>query len=560
MPDITKVCTLSGKPFTITEAEQQFLENISPVFNGKKYLIPLPTLCPEERRRRRLSWRNDRNLYRRKCNLTGKDVVSIYNSGVPMSIYSIDAWWGDDWDAKSYGRDFDFTRPFFDQFKELQNQVPHVALWNWKSENSEYNHSAYGNKNCYMNFATDNCEDCYYNYLSDRLLNSSDNTMLLRSELCYECVDSEDLYACRFCQDCRNGSFLDFCVDCIGCESCIGCVNLQQKKYCAFNEQLTKEEWESKYKDLDLSHSKRKELQDRFQAFLALQPRPAYKIFNSENCQGNYIRNSRNVHNSFDVWKGEDIWHSTYIMEENKNVMDSHAVLQTNNVYEVMAGQNLNESAFIIWINNGPHNSYYCDLCVNNSHNCFGCVGLKKAEYCILNKQYTKEEYEILVPKIIEHMMEMKEWGEFFPSKNSFFGYNETIASDFFPLSKGEATSMGFRWYDTEKKFPTDAVKVEVSDSITETDEDICQKILICEESGKPYRIIPQEFELYKKLQVAVPRLCFDRRHVVRLRRKNPWFSWDRKCQKCNKEIVTSYAPERKEIVYCEECYTSSVY
>jgi hypothetical protein len=25
-------------------------------------------------------------------------------------------------------------------------------------------------------------------------------------------------------------------------------------------------------------------------------------------------------------------------------------------------------------------------------------------EYCILNKQYTKEEYEILVPKIIEHM------------------------------------------------------------------------------------------------------------------------------------------------------------
>ncbi len=106
-----------------------------------------------------MSWRNDRNLYRRKCNLTGKDVVSIYNSDVPMPIYSIDAWWGDDWDAKSYGRDFDFSRSFFDQFKELQNQVPHVALCNWKSENSEYNHSAYGIKNCYMNLATDNCED-----------------------------------------------------------------------------------------------------------------------------------------------------------------------------------------------------------------------------------------------------------------------------------------------------------------------------------------------------------------------------------------------------------------
>jgi len=31
-------------------------------------------------------------------------------------------------------------------------------------------------------------------------------------------------------------------------------------------------------------------------------------------------------------------------------------------------------------------------------------------KYCILNKQYSKEEYEELVPKIIEHMQKTGEW------------------------------------------------------------------------------------------------------------------------------------------------------
>ena len=64
-----------------------------------------------------------------------------------------------------------------------------------------------------------------------------------------------------------------------------------------------------------------------------------------------------------------------------------------------------------------------------------------------MNKQYTKEEYEELVPKIIEHMKTpltnpllggegMSERGEFFPMHSSHYAYNETIAQDFFPLTK----------------------------------------------------------------------------------------------------------------------------
>ncbi|MEI8091811.1 MAG: hypothetical protein WCG98_06440 [bacterium] len=45
----------------------------------------------------------------------------------------------------------------------------------------------------------------------------------------------------------------------------------------------------------------------------------------------------------------------------------------------------------------------YCDYCMN-CQNCFGCAGLQNQSYCILNKQYTKDEYEKLVPQIIEKM------------------------------------------------------------------------------------------------------------------------------------------------------------
>ena len=79
--------------------------------------------------------------------------------------------------------------------------------------------------------------------------------------------------------------------------------------------------------------------------------------------------------------------------------------------------------------------SFHC----RNSSNLFACVSLRNKEYCILNKQYTKAEYETLVPKIIEHMKKTGEWGEFFPASISPFGYNETVAQEYFPLTREEA-------------------------------------------------------------------------------------------------------------------------
>jgi hypothetical protein len=77
----------------------------------------------------------------------------------------------------------------------------------------------------------------------------------------------------------------------------------------------------------------------------------------------------------------------------------------------------------------------YCDHCFFSS-NCFGCIWLRNKQYCIFNKQYSKEEYEIQVPKIIAHMIAAWERGEFFHPLLSPFGYNETVAQEYFPIAQ----------------------------------------------------------------------------------------------------------------------------
>jgi CxxC-x17-CxxC domain-containing protein len=76
----------------------------------------------------------------------------------------------------------------------------------------------------------------------------------------------------------------------------------------------------------------------------------------------------------------------------------------------------------------------------------------------------------------------------------------------------------------------------------------------------KPFRIIPQELDFYRKHNLPIPRRHPNQRHLDRMSLRNPRKLYTRKCDKCGKEIQTTYAPERTEIVYCEECYNKEVY
>jgi hypothetical protein len=73
------------------------------------------------------------------------------------------------------------------------------------------------------------------------------------------------------------------------------------------------------------------------------------------------------------------------------------------------------------------------------SKDCFGCVGLKNKQYCIFNKQYTKEAYIETVQRLIEHMQTLGEWGRFSPQEHAPFSYNESVAQTYFPLDASQA-------------------------------------------------------------------------------------------------------------------------
>jgi len=122
----TKSCLHCQVLFDITQADLDFYNKISPTFAGEKFPIPTPTLCPDCRQRRRLSFRNERRLYKRKCDASGKDIISIYRPDSDYVVYDQKIWWSDDRDPMKYGRDFDFTKSFTEQFGELMRVVPRM--------------------------------------------------------------------------------------------------------------------------------------------------------------------------------------------------------------------------------------------------------------------------------------------------------------------------------------------------------------------------------------------------------------------------------------------------
>src|SRR3989344_7546676 len=104
-----QTCTHCSASFGITDDDLVFYDAVSPVIAGVKYPLPPPSLCPDCRYQQRLTWRNERNLYRNTCAATGKALISIFSPDKTWPpIYDQKYWWSDNWDPKSYGREFDF--------------------------------------------------------------------------------------------------------------------------------------------------------------------------------------------------------------------------------------------------------------------------------------------------------------------------------------------------------------------------------------------------------------------------------------------------------------------
>lgn len=551
------------QPFEIAEEDLIFYESVSPAFSGQKQLIPPPTRCPDCRQQLRLSFRNERKLYHRTCDLTGKPILSIYAPDMPYKVYDREAWWGDQWDALSYGRDYDFSKTMGQQLKELYAVVPHVGLYNTNIENSSYTNYALNQKNCYLIFGAGDNEDCLYGKFVVYCKDCVDCLSVYSSELCYEGVASEQCYGCRFfvnCRNCRNSTMIE---DCLGCTDCIGCFGLRSKQYYIFNKQYSAEEYARLSKEYaSLSHASVGHLQQKLSELKATLPHPHAHIYVSENCTGDSVYHSKNCTNAFDSKNCEDCRY-IYFAPKTLSTQDCAFCAPDGDryCYFVCSTVDLESSmaCFYVWYGSSI---YYSLECHHNS-NIFGCVGLKNKRYCVLNKQYTKDEYEKLVAKIIASMRANGEWGEYLPADLSPFAYNETIAQEYFPLTKESAMKRGWRWRDETEETPKTGKTIpgqKLPEDIAGVPDDILNWPIVCEATGRPFQIVKQELDFYRKMQIPAPHLHPDERHRMRMACRNPYKLWNRTCMKCQKPIETTYSPERPEIVYCEECYLKEVY
>ncbi len=555
-----RTCRKCSTAFPITDKDMDFYSKVSPTFGGKKYQIPSPTLCPDCRQQRRLSFHNERKLYKSVCKGTGKNIISVYPPHSPYLVFSTEYYWSDSWDPIDYGLDYNSSRSFFDQFTDLFRKIPKQALVVKECENSDYLNFAYKVKNCYLIFASSENEDSYFGNRVNESKNCVDCLLVKKSEHCYECIGASQCYNCKYSeriQNCKNSSFLK---DCMNCSDCFMCINLQNKKYCIKNVEYS----ESEYREKRDEYEKISQgiLISEYSAFITNEPRKQGHIIQVENTLGDNIQNAKDGKYVFDGDMIENVSYS-YFIDYIKDSMD----VNYGNINNVLQYESLgtwaNAHNILFSINTWPdvYNLIYCDSCSWSSY-CFGCTWLRNKSYCILNRQYTKEEYEVLVPKIIEKMMFDWEWWEFFPVSLSPFGYNETVANEYFPLEKEQAKILHFNWSDYEAPFPKVEKIIQASrlpDSIEWIPDDILNWAIECEVSEKPFRIIKQELEFYRKHSLPIPKRHPDVRHMDRMKLRNPRKLFERKCDKCNKDMITTYSPERPERVYCEECYEKEV-
>ncbi len=541
------ICPLTGLQFEHHELERRHYE---------RFGFPLPDIHPIARLALRVAHGNNWSLYWTSDVRTGKKLLSCFDPKEGLSIVDHHYWTSDEFDAKVYGREFDFSRGFFEQYFEMAQSTPRPNVQIVNCTNVEYANHVFNSKNCYLCFICFDSENVLYSFRVRQCRESMYCVNSKDCELCYSCLHCNECYDVQFSEFSKNCTTSRFLSNCNNCVDCYQCVNLRDKQYCIQNDQYTKEGYDARMKEIDLSsyqHLKREYA--LWKKFLDSQPIQAEHAVNCEDSTGTLLKNCRscifcsnlsNAEQCVNSFGNNQVECCDTSGEGSEGGIMNVGFLDSQRVAFTMVA----EHSYDIWYSQQ----------IFQSHDCFGCLGLKKSAYCILNKEYTREEYVRLKDRIIEHMKNRGEWGQYFPAQYSPFCYDDTnvvgVLDSEFQDYRVVAQQMGLRTRTSaEEKTPGAVGVAEMKDRCDEWGTSDLDRVWACEKSGRAFKITSQELRLYQRMRVPVPRVSWRTQFEVCAPMMYP-IPHEAVCATCGKNIYSYIHPSKTtRKLLCDGCF-----
>lgn len=553
----SRQCIRSGASFSVSPLEERLRSTLG---------APAPLEHPRERARRLAAFNNYFNLYNGVCAATGEKLIQMFRPNSVHPVFSTPYWWSDSWDATSYGRPYDFSQHLFAQMRQLLNDVPQPALSvNYATnEDCAFVNGMSFSKSCYLCFLCVHCQDCTYCSSTWRSSDCVDCSSTYDSELCYDCVFATKCYDLRHAFNCSHCSQSAFLRNCIGCHECFGCTNMRQARYCFFNEQLSESSYRDRMAEVRLdSRAATQRWEQEFLRFAKRFPQPAVRGASALDSTGDFLEHCVSAERCFDCSELEDAV-NCFKVTNSKNCVDLYS-WGAGSEY-VFNSCRVGTTASHIWccdlVYGGTAEMEYCYCCFG-CQNCFGCVGLRSKQYCILNRQYSKDEYFDLRGRIIAQMSTAAEiragrgYGEFFPYELSLYPYIDSDAMLFYPLDAATASRLSIPWEhptpDTSRA--AESASAELPDSVQDMPGNISEQVFRCESSHRPFRLSTRELNIHQKLRIPLSSLHWKTRMEERAARINFPELHDRFSDLSGQPLQTSFPPGSDWTVWSREEY-----
>lgn len=531
-------CELTGEKWNMSQEEIGWY---------KKFNVPPSKRAPLTRWWVETGWFLSFQWWWNKNAETGKPILSFIHPSTGLKVLPDNDWFDRDYSDKR--REIEIEKPFFEQLRELQLEVPIRAEQNEEEPENSIARFSMGDVNSYFNMFC-SAKNSLFSMWTFEEEDSAEVFNSLAVTNSYNILDSQRIFNCKYLRqsrDCMDSAFL---FDCRNCQNCFGATNKRNAKFVFFNEQLTETEYKERIIKIDFKC--RSIINQYYQKYLDLVNKQAIwpENFNEQapNCTGEYLTKVND--NKFGYGSLNGAHDTFWVNYATGNCFDSSfcsGLFDSNNCFY---STNTTRSSNVKYCYHctTSQNVEYCIDCYN-CENCFGCVGLNRKKFHIMNQEYSEAEYWQKLDEIKSAMMDRGEYGEFFPSSMATSYFPDSGAVLYFACPIANGKKFGALEFDPESSGAvgeelSDTSKMrdvsEVPDCIDDLDDEWIGIPLYDNNWKRRFAYLRPEIEFYRRHELGPPQQHFISRMQDMFKEANQGRFVDVECHECNKKLMVA--------------------